>query len=104
MPRGASCSRQRDGGSRSKTAKLLLDDANVLRSHAQQLLLCGVQRVEARVDVIVADAFTALFDADIAVDRGDLQQAADGALDGAIDRLLIAELVICHLQQRLERS
>src|SRR4029450_14078117 len=51
-----------------------------------------------------ADAFTALFDTNITVDRGHLEQPANGALDRAIDRLLVAELVIRRLQQRFERS
>jgi hypothetical protein len=102
LPDG-SCSRERDTRGGAKRPKLLLDDANVPWAHAQQLLLRAVQPFEACVGVlVVTDAFARRFDADITVGRRNLQQPVDGALDGTVDRFLVAELVVRHLQQRFE--
>ena len=83
--------------------QLPLDDADVLRAHAQQLLLRTVQPFQPGVHVLVADAFTGLLDADVAVHRRHRSNAAIARSTARSIGSWLPELVVRRLQQRLER-
>ena len=78
-----------------------LDDADVARTHAQQLFLRRRQRFEAIVSVPVADPFR--LEAFRSIDRRCVQERDDRALERVVERIGRSEIALCFFDPRLER-
>src|SRR5260370_23344620 len=84
-------------------AELRLDDAAVLRAHAQELFLRAAQGLEPVIGIRVANAFR--LDTHRALDVRRVEQHDDGALQRAVERLVrVPQIAVGLLDAGPERG